>query len=145
MLTSAAHSALCSLTLLRRIPKEALSRNENCVWIRGLYGLNRMAAHELCFADSPISGNNVARVFDGLTARLHSSDVYRPEKRDEEVHDVAYSAESDTLFVCTMESAESCFSVRSFARTNGNGKWTFCHKMQLPLESSAVSGCACVF
>ena len=76
-------------------------------------------------------GNNVVRAFDVRTGRLDARDAYTPPN-GEYVNDVAYSAESDSLFVATWHTDGSGVSVRSLRRTDG--QWSECHRMQLAPE-----------
>ena len=72
--------------------------------------------------------NNVVRAFDLSAERLDAGDVYRAESTNESVLDVAYSAESDTLFVATRNNSHpNDYVVRSFVRTNNS--WIPCHRM----------------
>lgn len=117
------------LAFSRHISKTALKRsNETGVWLSGLCG--GTAAHQLFIADNT---NDVVRSFDVRFARLDARDVFRCAV-DEHLHDVAYCAESLTLFVATTGSRD--ISVRSFARTNLNGDWSVCHRMQRELEGN---------
>ena len=100
---------------------------ETRVCLRGLCG--GAAAHELFLADSPI-GRDVVRAFDVRTCQLDARDAYTPPI-GERVNDVAYNAESDSLFVATSHIVGSEFIVRSFARRT-DGQWSECHRMQLP-------------
>ena len=92
------------------------------------------------------------RAFDVRTGRLDARDAYTPPN-GERVNDVAYSAESDSLFVATYRYHKSLWErllkqcvganepqrahnagagviVRSLARST-DGQWSECHRMQL--------------
>ena len=110
------------LSLSRRIPPDALHRsNETNLWLVALCG--GAAAHELFLIDR----FNAVCAFDVRTGRLNALDVYTPPN-GELVSDVAYSAESDSLFVATYY--DSGVIVRSLARRT-DGQWSECHRMQL--------------
>ena len=90
----AARRVIALLSLSRSIPPDALRRqNETNVFLSGLCG--GAAAHQLFLADF-----NAVRAFDVRTGRLDARDTYTPPN-GESVNDVAYSAESDSLFVAT--------------------------------------------
>ena len=113
--------------LSRRLPRAAFRRpNERDVEFWGLCG--GAAAHELFLADYL----HRVRAFDVRTGRLDARDAYTPPN-GEEVNDVAYSAESDSLFVATEHSDLSGFIVRSLARRT-DGKWSERYRMQLAPE-----------
>ena len=131
----AARRALERLSLSRRIPPDALRRpNESNVCLVGLCG--GAAAHELFLY---VSWKNAVRALDVRTGRLDARDAYTPPNM-EYVYDVAYSAESDSLFVATISRREIEFDVefsgsivRSLARRT-DGQWSECHRMQLAPE-----------
>ena len=124
----AARRVIERLSLARRIPPDALCRpNETSVYLVGLCG--GAAAHELFLADS-YSGREVVGAFDVRTGRLDARDEYQPPN-GERVRDVAYSAESDSLLVATLDDSEVI--VRSLARRT-DGQWSECHRMQLARE-----------
>ena len=119
----AARRGIERLSLSRRIPPDSL-RQLNEI----LYGLcGGAAAHELFLAD-----RDVVHAFDVRTGRLDARDPYTPPNW-EWVRDVAYSAESDSLFVATLDG--SGVSVRSLARRT-DGLWSECHRMQLAWEGN---------
>lgn len=104
-----------SFTFSRRIPQVSLKRlNENSAYLRGISV--GAAAHELYFADR---SNNLVRSFDVRSSKLDVRDAYRAE-RVEDVKDVAYSPESDTLFVSTRSQRghDLITTVRLFLRTS---------------------------
>ena len=57
------------------------------------------------------------RAFDVRADRLDARDVYRAESGESSSDDVAYSAESDTLFVATRELTGMSACARSPAQT----------------------------
>ena len=114
----AARRVIARLSLSRRI--------ETGVCLEGLCG--GAAAHELFLADY----FNAVCAFDVRTGRLDARDAYTPPN-GERVNDVAYSAESDSLFVATWHVDDSGVSVRSLARRT-DGQWSECHRMQLAPE-----------
>ena len=121
----AARRVIERLSLSRRIPPNALCRqNETNVLLRGLCG----GEAELFLADSL---REVVRALDVRTGRLDARDAYTPPN-GEYVNDVAYSAESDSLFVATWHTDRSEVSVRSLARRT-DGQWSECHRMILAL------------
>ena len=91
-----------------------------CMWTLLDYpvGLQRASYRFIVFiADSE---NNVVRAFDQRAGRLYAPDAFKPAS-NETVADVAYSPESDTLFVATRYyQIPMTVVVRSFART-GDG------------------------
>ena len=116
----AARRVITRLSLSRRIPPDALHRpNETSLYLFGLCG--GAAAHWL---------NRVVRAFDVRTGRLDARDAYTPPN-GEHVHDVEYSAESDSLFVATYHT--DGVIVRSLARRT-DGQWSECHLMQVAPE-----------
>ena len=124
----AARRVIELLSLSRRIPPDALCRpNETIKRLLGLCG--GAAAQELFLADEC---NRAVRVFDVRTGRLDERDAYTPPNV-EWVHDVAYSAESDSLFVATYHRDGSGVVVRSLARRT-DGQLSECHRMQLTRE-----------
>ena len=79
---------------------------------------------ELFLADI---ANGVVRAFDVRSGQLNARDVYRCPP-DESVASVAYSAHTDTLFVCSagstnVQNAHGWYIVRSFARTYADCEW----------------------
>ena len=126
----AGRRVIARLSLSRRIPPDALCRLNDtsaCLW--GLCG--GAAAHELFLADFY---NSAVRAFDVRTGRLDARDAYTPPN-GEYLNDVAYSAESDSLFVATWHTDGSGVSVRSLARRT-DGQWSECHRMQLAPEGN---------
>ena len=87
-----------NLWLSSLIPNEKLRRSQEYhASIAGLSG--GAAARELFIADSE---NNVVRAFDLSAGRLYELDAFKPSASNESVENVAYSAESNTLFVATL-------------------------------------------
>lgn len=118
-----------SLEFIRRVSAADLRRtNENIPCLRGLYG--GAAANVLFLADSA-TYNNEVRAFDTRFDRLDQITVYRPNI-SEKVHDLAYSADSNTLFVGTLHADWTGVSVRSFACANG--RWSLFHRTQMEAE-----------
>ena len=157
----AARRVIARLSLSRRIPPDALCRqNDTSVRLVGL--CSGAAAHELFLAhwysDRPnqtsvslfgLCGGSAAhsavRALDVPTGRLNARDAYTPPN-GELVSEVAYSAESDSLFVATYridksgDIDEPGVIVRSFARLT-DGQWSECHRMQLAREGNNRSIC----
>lgn len=112
---------------ITRIPSVKLFRsNEANVNLNGLCGGRE--AHELFLADNT---NEVVRSFDVRGGGLDVRDAFRPA-RGEYVNDVAYIAESDSLYVATRDSDNSNFSVRLLTRTDG--QWIELHQKRFKQE-----------
>lgn len=74
------------------------------------------------------------RAFDFSSERLDATDVYVAGS-EEEISDVAYSAESDSLFVASKHKAKPIAIVRSFARIN-NSEWSERNQTQFERKGS---------
>lgn len=120
-----------SLTLSRRIPGWFLhGTSQSQMLLNGV--ICGASEHELFTADV---SNNVVHSFDLRAEQLNSNYTYRPPER-EKVKDVAYGAETDTLFIATLQegTATTVVIIRSFSRTSAYGSWTLCHSIQLDAE-----------
>ena len=118
------------------LSRDAFRLTHSAARTRRLYIFSDCAAGQQrtsCSSPTRLCGNNVVRAFDVRTGRLDARDAYTPPN-GEYVNDVAYSAESDSLFVATYHIDESGVSVRSLRRTDG--QWSECHRMQLAPEGS---------
>ena len=93
-----ARRVIAGLSFSRRIGNETLRRPNDRRLARGLWDWPVGQQRTSC--SSRTSGNDVVRAFDLRADRLDARDVYRAES-GEYVSGVAYSAESDTLFVAT--------------------------------------------
>lgn len=122
---------ITSLKLSRTMTWETFGRsNDEAIWITGLTG--GAAVSELFLADEV---NNVVLSLDVQSAILE--DVYRPEN-GERISGVAYSSESDTLFVATKR--QSTVSVRSFSRANITFRqWNENHRIQFSEERKGLA------
>lgn len=89
-------------------------------------------AHELILVDY---NQHAVRSFDLRTSRLDERDVYYRAKGDDDLCDVAYSAEWDTLLVASRNcSGESCwYTVRAFVSANASSKlsWSFQYRRRI--------------
>ena len=86
--------------------------------------------------------NGVVRAFDVRSGRLDARDAYRRSDGNQSIVSAAYSARSDTLFVCTSSGIPLFeLSVRSLARANA--EWRECHCLRVGVgELFWVFGCA---
>lgn len=104
--------SVAKLTLERRIDSTALRRSGENVYLLGLTG-GPPGARRLFLGDYR---NSAVRSFDVQSGRLDASDTFTAQSHDP-VHDVAYCAELDALFVATRYE-NSKIRVRSFGRNN---------------------------
>ena len=84
------------------------------------------SAAELFLADS---ANGVVRAFDVRSGRLDARDAYRRSDGNQSIVSAAYSARSDTLFVCT-SFWNPCPTLRPLV-ARANAEWRECHCLEV--------------
>ena len=80
---------------------------------------------------------SIVVLVDVRSSKLDERDVYRGTG-GEHLESVAYSAHTDTLFICTRRS-KGTHTVCSFASEDTDSEWRECQCLEVPLESARVA------